>query len=97
MERIVVVGTTGSRKTTLARHISQRLSMPHIELDALHWEPNWLESPKDVFYSRVNQALSGDRWVVDGNYSKVRDLLWSKADTLVSVDRKFSRKGVGSG
>jgi adenylate kinase family enzyme len=86
MERIVVIGTTGSGKTTLAQQISSQLNIPHIELDALYWNPNWSESTTEVFYSRVNKALSGDRWVVDGNYSKVRNLIWSKADTLVWLD-----------
>ena len=61
MERIAVVGTPSSGKTTLARNISQRLSILHIELDALHWEPNWSKSSTDVFCSRVTQALSSDR------------------------------------
>jgi adenylate kinase family enzyme len=84
--RISVVGTSGSGKTTLARQISQRLAIPHIELDALYHEPNWAEAPTDVFRKRVQQALSGDSWVVDGNYTKVRDIVWSRADTVVWLD-----------
>lgn len=88
-QRIVVVGTGGSGKTTLARQISQQLSIPHIELDALHWEPHWQEAEPDVFRSRVDQVLTGDRWVVDGNYSVVRDIVWSRATTLVWLDYSF--------
>lgn len=84
--RIAVVGTSGSGKTTLARQISQILAIRHVELDALHWEPNWTEAPKDVFRDRVLQALSGDSWVVDGNYSAVRDIVWGQADTIVWLD-----------
>ncbi|MBD2463342.1 adenylate kinase [Oscillatoria sp. FACHB-1407] len=85
-QRIVVVGCSGSGKTTTARHIAKLLHIPHVELDALHWEPNWTEAPLDVFQARITKALSGDRWVVDGNYSKVRDLVWSRADTIVWLD-----------
>jgi adenylate kinase family enzyme len=85
-QRISIVGTSGSGKTTLARQISQRLAIPHIELDALYHEPNWTEAPTDVFRKRVEQALSGNSWVVDGNYSKVRDIVWSRADTVVWLD-----------
>ena len=84
--RISVVGTSGSGKTTLARQISQRLAIPHVELDALHHEPDWQEAPIDVFRKRVEQSLSSDSWVVDGNYSKVRDIVWSRADTVVWLD-----------
>ena len=84
--RIVVIGTSGSGKTTTASQIAQRLEIPHVELDALHWEPNWTPAPLDVFRERTAQALSGDAWVVDGNYSKVRDIVWSRADTVVWLD-----------
>lgn len=85
-QRISVVGTSGSGKTTLARQISQRLAIPHVELDALHWQPNWTEVSLDIFRDRTEQALRGNHWVVDGNYSKVRDIVWSRADTVVWLD-----------
>ncbi|MDB5354658.1 MAG: topology modulation protein [Phycisphaerales bacterium] len=86
MQRIVVVGTSGSGKTTLARELSARLRVPHIELDELYWEPNWTEAEAAVFRSRVESAVAGDRWVCDGNYSVVRDLVWRRADAIVWLD-----------
>jgi adenylate kinase family enzyme len=88
-QRISIVGTTGSGKTTLARLLAQALQFPHIELDSLHWEPNWTTAPLAVFRSRASEALQGDRWVVDGNYSIVRDIVWSRADTVVFLDYSF--------
>ena len=84
--RIVVVGTTGSGKTTLAGELAQRLEVPHVELDALHWEPHWVEAPIEIFRKRVAHAVSGEAWVTDGNYSAVRDIVWSCADTIVWLD-----------
>jgi len=84
--RIAVVGTTGSGKTTMARRIAQRLAINHVELDALHWGPNWTPAPLELFRARTKQALNGDAWVVDGNYSKVRDIVWGRADTIVWLD-----------
>lgn len=62
------------------------MQIKHIELDALHWGPNWSEAPIDEFRQRVAEYLSGDYWVVDGNYGKVRDIIWSRADTVVWLD-----------
>ncbi len=47
MQRISVIGTSGSGKTTVARRIAESLGFPHVELDALHWEPGWKEAPID--------------------------------------------------
>lgn len=84
--RVCVVGVTGSGKSTLARALSTRLALPYIELDSLHWEPDWREVPDPVFRERVADATAGESWVTDGNYSAVRDLLWGRADTLVWLD-----------
>lgn len=85
-KRMAVVGTTGSGKTTLARELSQQLGYPHVELDALHWGVDWTAAPIDVFRERVAQALSGVTWISDGNYGKVRDIVWGRADALVWLD-----------
>ena len=84
--RIAIVGVSGSGKTTLARQLSQHLSLPHVELDALHWDPGWVPTPAAVFRQRARQALQGAIWVVDGNHPEVRDIIWSRADTVVWLD-----------
>jgi adenylate kinase family enzyme len=81
-----VVGTTGSGKTTLARRLASALDLPHVELDALHWGADWTPAPLELFRQRVARALSGERWVVDGNYGKVRDIVWARADSVVWLD-----------
>lgn len=40
--RIVIIGTTSSGKSTLAEKLAQTLGLDFIELDALHWEPDWV-------------------------------------------------------
>jgi adenylate kinase family enzyme len=84
--RIVVVGTSASGKTTLARRLARKLHILHVGLDGLHWEPNWTEAPDEVFRERTLKALQGEGWSVDGNYSQVRDIVWSRADTVVWLD-----------
>jgi hypothetical protein len=82
------VGTTGSGKTTFARALAQGLGVPHVELDALFWEPGWMMAPREVFLARAAAATSGDAWVTDGNYggAGVRDVLWRRADSVVWLD-----------
>ena len=86
MQRIVVLGTSGSGKTTLARELSRRIGAPHIELDALHWEPNWTPAAKPVFRQRVENAIAQERWALCGNYAPVRDLTLARADTAIWLD-----------
>jgi adenylate kinase family enzyme len=87
MQRIVVTGSTGAGKSTLARALARRLGVPHVELDALYWDPNWTAAPRDVLMARAEAALPVDSgWVTDGNYRSLREISWSRADTLVWLD-----------
>jgi adenylate kinase family enzyme len=86
MQRIVVVGDSGSGKSTLAQALGQRLGLPHTELDGLYWGPDWAEPDIATFRERVTALITPPRWVMDGNYTRARDLLWGRADTLVWLD-----------
>ena len=89
MTRYVVIGTSGSGKTTLARQIAARLEIPHIELDALHWEPGWTEASWAVMRERVEIAIVAPAWALDGNYGKVREIIWQRATHLIWLDYSF--------
>jgi len=85
--RIVVVGGSGSGKSTVARRLAQVHDLPYVELDALHWGPNWTPCPGDEFRARVEDAISGGVWVVDGNYTgKLGELLLERAELVVWLD-----------
>ncbi|QTA83788.1 p-loop domain-containing protein [Desulfonema limicola] len=87
--RIVVVGTSCSGKTTLARKLSGRLEIPHIEMDALYWGSNWTERPKSEFIELVKNAVMQKSWVMDGNYRIVRDIVWGRANILIWLNYPF--------
>jgi adenylate kinase family enzyme len=87
--RIVITGTSGAGKTTLARALSARLALPHIELDAVNWQPGWRDLDRHdqpEFIRRVAAAITAEHWVADGNYASVRDMLWRRATHLVWLD-----------
>lgn len=85
-DRILVLGRTGSGKTTLARELAARLGVPHVELDSLYFGPGFETVPLPLLRERTSAAVAGDRWVTDGNKSAVRDLVWPRADTVVWLD-----------
>lgn len=89
LKRVVIIGTSCSGKTTLARNLAKKLGVPHIELDSIFWKPNWTPTPKEEFRDLVTEAVAPEIWVLDGNYSAVRDVLWARATTLVWLNYPF--------
>lgn len=85
-ERIVIIGNSATGKTTLARELAARLGYAHIERDALQWEAGWQKASDESFRTKVADAVQGERWVADGNFSRVRDVVWGQADMLIWLD-----------
>lgn len=90
MRRIIIIGSSGSGKSTLAERAGEILSIPHIELDAIHWQPNWVESSHEDFRVKVEAATRDGPWTMSGNYLRAKDITWARADTIVFLDYPMS-------
>ena len=88
-ERINVIGTSGSGKTTFARELARLLGLPCYEMDALFWKPGWRESSDEELLRKVEAATSGPRWVLDGNYTRTRAISWRRVQLVVWLDPSF--------
>jgi adenylate kinase family enzyme len=91
MKRIVIVGTSGCGKTTLGKRISKILNIPCIDLDEYFWLPNWQEREEDEFERIVKELINKEKWIICGNFTRVRHLIWNKADTVIWLDYSFFR------
>src|ERR1700735_3793292 len=83
MRRVAVVGNSGWGKTTFAAELARRIGAPHLELDSVFHQPGWEPLATGEVRGRVGAFTVAERWVVDENYSKVQDLVWPRADTVV--------------
>ena len=92
MRRVVVFGTTGSGKSTVAERLAGRIGLRVVELDALYWGRDWQPAPVELFRHRVERETVGEGWIVVGNYGQVRDLVWQPADTLICLLRRTIRR-----
>ena len=86
MRRVLVIGSGGAGKSTVAAEIGERLGLPVVHLDALYWRPGWTEPTKHEWERTVRQILDGEAWVMDGNYGGTLDLRLAAADAVVFLD-----------
>jgi adenylate kinase family enzyme len=87
MERILVMGSSGSGKSTFAHRLSSITGIPTVSLDALFWKPGWVESDATEFGRRVTEAAQQPRWIMDGNFIAHAGVLRrSLADALIWFD-----------
>lgn len=88
VRRIRVVGNSGSGKTTLARRAAHRLGVPHLELDAVFWGPDWTSVDTADAQDEIRRFLVGapGGWVVDGNWRSRAGSTLDGADLVVWLD-----------
>src|SRR5689334_5717451 len=87
MERILVMGSPGSGKSTFARRMSDITGIPVVSVDALFWKSGWKPSEEAEFDGRLTEAMRLPRWIMDGDYvSWARDLRRNAADGVVWFD-----------
>ena len=91
MRKVNVIGTSGTGKTTFAIALAERLGCPVIHMDALFWKAGWTESEDEEFFAKLDQSLSCDSWVLDGNYSRSQLVKWKDVDTIIWLDFSFTR------
>lgn len=89
MKKIIIIGTTGSGKSTLGKALSKKLGYKYIQLDQLFWKPNWGETPDDEFFEKIKTEVAGETWVLDGNYTRSNHLTWPQADTIIWLNMPF--------
>ncbi len=86
MQRILVIGSPGAGKSTLARKLARRLDLPLFHLDRMHWLPGWVERNRDEGRAELAGVLAQDRWIIDGNYGSILPMRLKRADTVVWLD-----------
>ena len=88
-QRTVVFGLTGVGKTTMARRIAEEFAMPVIDIDSLRREAGKSTAPEETFSRLIVESVKADNWIIDGSYTSVQDIIWSRADAIVWLDFPF--------
>lgn len=86
MKKVVIVGASGTGKSTLAKEVSKRTGLPRQDLDDLYWNPGWEAKPVEEFRAGVEKILEQDSWIIEGVQDEVRNDILNEADTLIWID-----------
>ncbi|HEU4833669.1 MAG TPA: DNA topology modulation protein [Pyrinomonadaceae bacterium] len=86
MRRVLVIGSGGSGKSTVAAKLGELLNLEVNHLDKFYWSPGWVEPARDEWIKTITELMDRDSWIMDGNYSGTLELRMQKADTIVFLD-----------
>jgi adenylate kinase family enzyme len=86
MRRVLVIGSSGAGKSTVAIRLGKLLDLEVNHLDKFYWRPGWIESSPDEWLQTVTDLVNRDSWIIDGNYGGTLELRLQKCDTIVFLD-----------
>ena len=86
MRRVLIIGSAGAGKSTLARRLGAIVDLPVVHLDAHYWKAGWQATPPDEWKQRVAELLCGDGWIMDGNYGGTLRERVAAADTVILLE-----------
>lgn len=86
MQKVLVIGCPGSGKSTFARRLQALTGLPLIYLDRLYWNADKTWVSQETLDARIETALAGDRWIIDGNYTRTLELRLQACDTVFFLD-----------
>ncbi|QBB72527.1 DNA topology modulation protein [Pseudolysobacter antarcticus] len=86
MQRFLVIGSGGAGKSTFAMRLAERTGLPLIHLDALYWRAGWIEPAKAEWAARVEQLVTAERWIMDGNFGGTLERRFAACDTVIFLD-----------
>lgn len=86
MKRVLVIGPGGAGKSTFARQLGEALDIEVSHLDSAYWRSGWSKPSEDEWLRTVTQLVSGDAWILDGNFGGTLELRLRHCDTIVFLD-----------
>jgi adenylate kinase family enzyme len=90
MKRILVIGNSGTGKSTLAKRLSICLNLPFYPSDPFYWEPGWKPAPADKVFQQVREVTFSESWILDGNFDEYHEFVWRQADCILWLDYPLS-------
>ena len=86
MKRVLVIGCSGSGKSTFSRKLGAITDLPVVHLDQHFHGPNWEEMETERWEGVVQDIISKESWIIDGNYGGTLDMRSERADTIIFLD-----------
>ena len=94
--RIIILGCPGSGKSTLARDLQIKTGLPLLHLDNLWWKEDKTHISREEFDQKLAEIMRGEKWIIDGDYSRTYEPRFLACDTVVFLDydEKECLKGI---
>lgn len=86
-QRVVIIGSSGTGKSTFARRLGDATGLPVTHIDQLFWQAGWVQTPKPLYLERLSAVVAQERWIIEGVNASTLDLRLPRTDLLIWLER----------
>ena len=84
--KVILLGCPGSGKSTFARALGERTGLPVVHLDNIWWRADGTHISREEFDRALAELLAGEKWIMDGDYSRTYEVRIRACDTAIFLD-----------
>ncbi|MFN9069066.1 MAG: AAA family ATPase [Bdellovibrionales bacterium] len=91
LQRIVIIGNSGSGKSHLARQLSSKLGFQIIHFDEHFWEPGGFNKKRlpEIVHSEIKQLSLKEKWIMEGVFGDLAATALENATALIFLNKPW--------
>lgn len=86
MKKILIIGSGGAGKSTLARRLGEITGIEVVHLDRIYWRTGWREPSNEEWQEILENELKKDEWIMDGNFGGTMELRLAACDAAIFLE-----------
>lgn len=84
MEKIIIIGSPGSGKSTLSKQLKGKINYPVLHLDKIYHISNDIHITREELVGKISKFdKQNKQWIIDGNYLSTLKYRLKLADTVI--------------
>ena len=86
VKKILIIGPPGAGKSIFAKKLAAKSGLPLYHLDRIWHRPDRTTIGPEAFDREIDAIMSGDAWILDGDYPRTLERRLQQCDTVFFFD-----------
>lgn len=86
MSKILILGNSGSGKSTFTKKLANKLNIDYLHLDTIIYKHSWTNPEFEAMEQKIQDYILKPSWIIDGNFLNKATSRFTECDTIYFLD-----------